>query len=135
MSLTISGLQAEIQNAEDIRLVEKISTVSTSNGEDYLVQEKLPINNLFASPIMALRSLAKKENDVLLFDHTVLQYYITRLALEEKVKLLPITIKENYQSFMLPKKHPSFEMINIGLVKEIQTPIWEDLKKKYYIRD
>ena len=69
-TLTISSLQTEIDTPEDIRLVEKVATIGASNGEDYLMQENIPINNLFASPILALRSLAKKENDVLLYDRT-----------------------------------------------------------------
>jgi polar amino acid transport system substrate-binding protein len=133
-TLTISSLQTEIQNAEDIRLAEKISTVVTSNGQDYLLQENIPISNLYASPVLALRALAKKENDVLLYDRTVLQYFINRLSLEEKVKLLPITLKEHYQSFILPKGHPAFDPVNVGLTREINKDSWLDLQRKYNVR-
>lgn len=133
-TLTISSLQTDIQIAEDIRLVEKISTVGASNGETYLNQENIPITQTYASPIIALRAIAKKENDVLLYDKTVLQYYINRLSLEEKVKLLPFTLKEHYQSFMLPKHHPYFDRINVGLLKEIQKEHWLDLQRKYDVK-
>ncbi len=133
-TLTLSSLQTEIKSEEDIRLVETIATVGASSGEEYLLQEKIPINNLFASPILGLRSLAKQESDVLLFDRTILQYYISRLSLEEKVKLLPISLKEHYQSFMLPKNHPAFDLINFGLVREIQESSWEELQQKYYVK-
>ena len=133
-TLTISGLQTDIKNAEDIRLVEKISVVGATNEESYLIEENIPINKTYASPILALRALAKKENDVLLFDHTILQYYINRLSLDEKVKLLPITFKENYQSFMLPKNHAAFDLINVGLMKEIQREHWIDLQRKYGVK-
>lgn len=133
-TLTISSLQTDIKNAEDIRLVEKISTVGASSGEEYLNQENIPINQAYASPILALRAIAKKENDVLLFDKTVLQYYINRLSLDEKVKLLPFTLKENYQSFMLPKDHPYFDRINVGLMKEIQKEQWSELQRKYDVK-
>jgi len=132
--LTISGLQTDIKNAEDIRLVENISVVGATNEESYLIKENIPINKTYASPILALRALAKKENDVLLYDHTILQYYINRLSLDEKVKLLPITFKENYQSFMLPKNHPAFDLINVGLMKEIQKEHWIDLQRKYDVK-
>ncbi|MBX2874104.1 MAG: transporter substrate-binding domain-containing protein [Saprospiraceae bacterium] len=132
-TLTISGLQTDIETAEDIRLVDKVSIVGATSSEFYLVQEEIPINQTFASPIPALRTLAKKENDVLLHDRTVLQYYINRLSLHEKVKLLPITLKEHYQSFMLPKEHPYFDVINVGLMKEIQKNGWEELQRKYNI--
>ena len=132
-TLTISGLQTDIQTAEDIRLVEKASVVGATSSELYLTQEKIPIHQTFASPIPALRTLAKKENDVLLHDRTVLQYYINRLSLNEKVKLLPITLKEHYQSFMLPKGHDSFDIINVGLMKEIQKNGWEELQRKYNV--
>lgn len=130
-TLTITGLQTDLKNAEDIRLAENISVVGATNGESYLVQENIPINKTYASPILALRALAKKENDVLLYDRTILQYYINRLSLDEKVKLLPFTLKKNYQSFMLPKNHPAFDLINVGLMKEIQKERWEDLQRKY----
>lgn len=133
-TLTISGLQTEIQNEEDIRLAENISVIGATYEESYLLEENIPINQAFASPILALRALAKKENDVLLYDKTILQYYINRLSLEEKVKLLPLTFKENYQSFMLPKNHPFFDRINVGLVKEIQKEHWTDLQRKYNVK-
>ena len=133
-TLTISGLQTDIKSAEDIRLVEKISVLGATFEESYLIQENIPINQTFASPILAIRALAKKENDVLLYDKTILQYYINRLSLEEKVKLLPITFKENYQSFMMPKNHPYFDRINVGLMKEIQKEHWLDLQRKYDVK-
>ena len=133
-TLTITGLQTDIKNAEDIRLVENISVVGATNSESYLVQENMTISKTYASPILALRALAKKENDVLLYDHTILQYYINRLSLDEKVKLLPFTLKENYQSFMLPKNHPDFDLINVGLMKEIQKESWGDLQRKYDVK-
>jgi len=133
-TLTITGLQTDIKNAEDIRLVENISVVGATSGESYLVQENIPISKTYASPILALRALAKKENDVFLYNRTILQYYINRLSLDEKVKLLPFTLKENYQSFMLPKNHPSFDLINVGLMKEIQKESWGDLQRKYDVK-
>jgi len=133
-TLTIGGLQTDIRNAEDIRLANTISVVGATNGEAYLMQENIPVNKTYASPILALRALAKKENDVLLYDHTILQYYINRLSLDEKVKLLPFTLKENYQSFMLPKNHPDFDLINVGLMKEIQKERWGDLQRKYDVK-
>ena len=130
-TLTITGLQTDIENAEDIRLVENIAVVGASNGEAYLLEEEIPITQTYASPILALRALAKKENELLLYDHTILQYYVNRLSLGEKVKLLPITLKESYQSFMLPKDHPAFDGINVGLIQEIQTESWLELQQKY----
>ena len=133
-TLTISGLQTDIKNAEDIRLANNISVVGATNGESYLLQENIPIHKTYASPIIALRALAKKENDVLLYDRTILQYYINRLSLDEKVKLLPFTLKEHYQSFMLPKNHPDFDRINVGLMKEIQKERWGELQRKYDVK-
>ena len=133
-TLTIGGLQTDIKNAEDIRLVENVSAVGATNGESYLVHENIPIRKTYATPILAIRALAKKENDVLLYDRTILQYYINRLSLDEKVKLLPFTLKENYQSFMFPKNHSAFDLINVGLMKEIQKESWGDLQRKYDVK-
>jgi len=132
-TLTISGLQTDISSAEDIRLVEKVSAVGATGGESYLNQEEIAINQTYASPIVALRGLAKKENDVLLHDRTILQYYINRLSLNEEVRLLPFTLKDQYQSFMMPKDHSAFDLINVGLIKEIQLDRWAELKRKYGI--
>jgi voltage-gated potassium channel Kch len=133
-TLTISGLQTDIETVEDIRLAESISAVGSTSGESYLLQENIPISRTYSSPVLALRALAKKENDVLLYDHTMLQYYIIQLSLAEKVKLLPFTLKENYQSFMLPKNHPAFDRINVGLLQQIQQDSWEDLQRKYDVK-
>jgi polar amino acid transport system substrate-binding protein len=133
-SLTITGLQTNIKNAEDIRLVENISVVGATNSEDYLIKENISIHKTYASPIIALRALAKKENDVLIYDHTILQYYINRLSLDEKVKLLPFTLQESYQSFMLPKNHWAYDLVNVGLVKEIQKERWVNLQRKYNVK-
>ena len=133
-TLTISRLQTDINTAEDIRLVEKISVVGATSGEFYLQQEDFAINQTFASPILALRALAKKQNDVLLHDRTILQYYISKLALDEKVKLLPITLKKNYQSFMFPKDHYAYDLINVALMREIQKSRWEELQRKYNVK-
>lgn len=132
-TLTISGLKTSIKNAEDIRLVENISVVGATNGESYLVQENIPIHKTYASPILALRALAKKENDVLIYDRTILQYYINRFSLDDNIKLLPFNLQETYQSFMLPKDHWAFDLINVGLMKEIQKEHWGDLQRKYNV--
>jgi polar amino acid transport system substrate-binding protein len=133
-TLTISSLQTDIQTAEDIRLVERVSTVGASAGELYLQQEDIPISQTYASPILGLRAIAKQEHDVLLYDKTILQYYINRFSLQDKINLLPLTLRENYQSFMLPKNHPDFDRINAGLLREIQRDEWEDLQRKYGVR-
>ena len=133
-TLTISGLQTDIENAADIRLVENISAVGSTNGESYLQQEEIPINQTYSSPVLALRALAKKENDVLVYDRTMLQYYIIRLSLDAKVQLLPFTLQENYQGFMLPKEHPAFDLINVSLIREIQKESWSDFQRKYDVQ-
>ncbi|HKK76155.1 MAG TPA: transporter substrate-binding domain-containing protein [Saprospiraceae bacterium] len=132
-TLTISSLQTDIQTAEDIRLAEQVSVVGATSSESYLSQESIPIHQTYASPIPALRALAKKENDVLLHNRIVLQYYINRLSLNEKVKLLPISLRENYQSFMFPKDHPAFDAVNVGLMQEIQKNGWEELQRQYNV--
>ena len=130
-TLTITGLQTDIKSAEDIRLVENIAVVGASNGEGYLLEEDIPMEQTYASPILAIRALAKKENDLLLHDHTILQYYINRLSLEESIKLLPISLKESYQSFMFSKGHEAFDKVNVGLMQEIQKESWLNLQQKY----
>ena len=67
----------------------------------------------------------------MLHDHTILQYYLNRLSLQEKIRLLPITLRESYRSFMLPKGHPRFAQINMGLLQEIQRETWQELQRKY----
>lgn len=130
-TLTVTSLQTDIKNTEDIRLLENIAVVGASNGEAFLLEENIPISQTYASPILALRDLAKKEHELLLYDHTILQYYVNRLSLGEKVKLLPITLKESYQSFMFPKDHSAFDVVNVGLLREIQKERWGDLQQKY----
>ncbi len=132
-TLTIGSLQTDIETSEDLRVVDKIIAIGSSNAEAYLLQEGFNISSLYASPVPALRELAKKDYDALLHDRTILQYYIKNLNIEEKVNLLPLHLKNQYQSFMLPKNHPAFIPINSGLVEEIQKDGWIHLQRKYNV--
>jgi hypothetical protein len=35
---------------------------------------------------------------------------------------------------MLPKDHPVFDAINVGLMQEIQKYSWEELQRKYNVK-
>jgi hypothetical protein len=35
---------------------------------------------------------------------------------------------------MLPKDHPYFDRINVGLMKEIQKEQWSELQRKYDVK-
>ena len=94
-TLTIGSLQTEVQNPEDLRLVDEIVTIGSSNAEEYLTQEEFSISQSFVSPIPALRGVARKEHDALLHDKTILLYYIKNMKFRRKSKAIAFPFKKH----------------------------------------
>ncbi|MEM6700532.1 MAG: transporter substrate-binding domain-containing protein [Bacteroidota bacterium] len=134
-TLTIGSLEANIEKLEDLKLASSLASVGTSTGEDFLFRNKITPQITYQNPLQGLRALAKQETDVLVYDQTILSYLINTYQLGDKVTLLPISFNKQYESFLFPKKHPSFRAINVALVKQMQETQWQQLLKKYSLRE
>lgn len=130
-ALTVSSLSRTIQSSEDLRDTEKIGTVYSSSSEDFLRFNQIPTTGLYGNPTQALKALAAKEVELLLYDKSVLNYLIGQLQLGHKVTLLPVQFNKQYRSFFLSKNSPHTAWVNPMLVRKINQPLWEDLLKRY----
>jgi len=134
-TLTIGSLEANIESLEDLKLNSSLASVGASTGEDFLFRNKITPQITYQNPLQGLRALAKQETDVLVYDQTILSYLMSTYQLEEKVTLLPISFNKQYESFLFPKEHSSFQSINIALVQQIQEAQWQQLLKKYSLKE
>jgi len=130
-SLTVQSLGRNIEDLEDLRISKKIGSVNGSSSETFLRSNDIEINTLYEDIEEALLALSAKDVEVLLYDKTVLDYFISRLQLSNKVVLLPVNFNKQYRSFFLPRNSPHLEWINPLLVRTINEATWQELLKKY----
>jgi len=64
-----------------------------------------------------------------------MDYFISQLQLSNKVTLLPVNFNKQYRSFFLPKGSSHLEWLNPLLVRKINEASWQDLLKKYGLRE
>ena len=134
-TLTVNTLEADITGLEDLQTVDQIGVVGASDGEYFVQQNNLEVHQSFRTPQQALRALARKDIEVLVYDKTALEYLIKTNGLETKVNLLPLSFQKQYRSFIMPKTHPLFEQVNKELIVQIQSVLWEESLKKYGLVD
>lgn len=130
-SLTVQSLGRNIEDLEDLRNVKKIGSVNASISEAYLRSNNININTLYEDVEEALLALSANDIEVLLYDKTVLDYFISRMQLNNKVVLLPLSFHNQYRSFFLPRNSPHLSWINPLLVRAINEATWQELLKKY----
>ncbi|MEL6918126.1 MAG: transporter substrate-binding domain-containing protein [Bacteroidota bacterium] len=130
-TLTVNSLEANIKGLEDLKTVERIGVVGTSDGESFLVQNGMEPYEIFRTPLQALRALAKKDINVLVHDRVSLEYLIRTHQLSNKTELLPLTFNKQYRSYMMPKSHPLFNEVNKLLITRIQELSWNEILKEY----
>lgn len=130
-TLTVNSLAVQINQLQDLKAVERISTVGEAGSEDFLVQHNILPAVSYDTPLSALKALARKEVDALVYDKTVMRYLISRYELSSKVQLLPVTFNKQYRTFLLPKGSPLYEAINPVLVSRIHQADWPKVLKRY----
>ena len=130
-TLTVNTLEARITGLEDLKTVEGIGVVGTSEGEDFLIQQDMAPSETYRRPLQALRALARKDINIMVHDKTALEYLIQTNNLEDKVRLLPFTFNKQYRSFIMSKSHPYFDEVNKLLVTYTGEQSWNDILKKY----
>lgn len=134
-TLTVKSLGADIEQFEELRNVKKLGCVYGSTSEELLKKNEIDVRHYYDSPEEALRGLARKEIQVLLHDRTVLEYLISKMDLNRKVHLLPVDFHKQFRSFLLPKSSPDINWVNQLLVRNINDPAWQEILKKYELRE
>ena len=130
-TLTVNSLAAQIEHLEDLQGTEHIGTVGATSGEDFLVSHEIYPAETYDTPLDALRALARRDVDVVVYDKTVMRYLINEHQLNGKVHLLPVTFNKQYRSFLLPKGSPLYESINPLLVSRINRVSWQEVLQRY----
>jgi len=133
-SLTVQSLGRNMEDLEDLRNAKMLGSVNASSSEAFLRSNDIEINVLYENVEESLLALSAKDIEVLLYDKTVLDYFISRLQLNNKVVLLPVNFNQQYRSFFLPKNSPHLSWINPLLVRTINEPTWQELLKKYNLK-
>jgi ABC-type amino acid transport substrate-binding protein len=133
-SLTVQSLERNIEDLKDLSNSKMIGSVNASGSAAFLNTNGIKIERLYEDVEEALLALSAREIEVLLYDKTVLDYFISQLQLNNKVVLLPVNFNKQYRSFFLPKNSPDLSWINPLLVRNINEASWQELLKKYNLR-
>lgn len=134
-TLTVNTLEAKINSLEDLLTLEKIGVVGASGGQDFIVGQGKQPHKVYSSPLQALRALARKEVNAIVYDRGTLEYLIRSNQLENKAQLLPINFNRQYRSFIMPKSQFNFEQINQAVIGRIQDHSWNEVLGKYNLND
>jgi ABC-type amino acid transport substrate-binding protein len=133
-SLTVQSLGRNIEDLEDLRNSKMVGSVNASSSEAFLKMNGINIDVLYENVEESLLALSAHDFEVLLYDKTVLDYFISQLQINNKVVLLPVNFNKQYRSFFLPKHSPHLSWINPLLVRNINEASWQELLKKYNLR-
>lgn len=130
-TLTVQSLGRTIEDLEDMRNAEHIGSIYASSSEDFLHSNGVGIQELYPDIQQALLALSARDIEVLVYDKTVLDYFISQLQLSGKVSLLQVSFNQQYRSFLLPRNSPHLLWINPLLVRKINEASWPEMLKKY----
>jgi len=130
-TLTVQSLGRTIEDLEDLRNSANIGSIYASSSEDFLKNNDISTQALYADIEEALLALSAQDIEVLVYDKTVLDYSISQLQLSTKLSLLQVSFNQQYRSFFLPRNSPHLSWINPLLVRQINEASWPELLKKY----
>ncbi|MEL6866751.1 MAG: ion channel, partial [Bacteroidota bacterium] len=134
-TLTVKSLSRSIEDLEDLRNSKKIGSVYASSSEDFLKSNQIQAKAFYKGAEESLYALTSRDIEVLLYDKPVLEYFIDKLQLSNKISLLPVNFNKQYRSFFLPKNSPYLSWVNPLLVRKINEPTWPEILEKYNLRE
>ena len=130
-TLTVNSLEGEINSLEELKNVERVGVVGASSGSDFLQLKEFGNLKLYRSAEEALYALSKKEISALVHDRTTMHHLIQQLQIQESVQLLQLSFEEGYRSFMMPKNHVFFDVLNQEVIFQIQQDSWTQFLVNY----
>jgi len=133
-SLTVQSLGRSIEDLDDLRNAEMIGSVQSSSSETFLRNHDILPDILYGDAQESLAALATRDIEVLVYDKTVMDYFIGLLQLDNKVVLLPVNFNQQYRSFLLPRNSPNLPWVNSLLVRNINEASWQELLLKYNLK-
>ncbi len=128
-SLTVKNINDEINSVEDLNRF-KVTTVGASSAE-----ELLNLHNIQSDKVIderqGIQKLLDNRSVLFVYDEPILKYEINRRNLEDKLEVLPKTLKKDYYSYSFPKDSALLDEINPALVSILKTMEWNILVSEY----
>jgi len=133
-TMTVSTLEARLDNFTDVKTMGRIGTVQFSGSSDYLENEDIPVTLKYTNARNGLEALSSGDIDVFIYDKSVLDYMVEEFDMST-VKILSITAERKYRSFLAPKESKLLDKINPLLVDRIDATAWEKNLETYHLTD
>jgi len=131
-TMTVNTLESRIEKFEDIKTLERIGTVEFSRSKEFLQRNKIDPEFTYPDVLEGLIALNKGEIDVFVYDKPAMRYLITENELNS-IKIMPLSVNEQYLCFLMPKESALGDRINPQLVDRINTRSWKKNLTKYHL--
>lgn len=131
--MTSKQLQGLVKDANDLRHV-RVGTVMSSVGEEYLKHHHIRITKTYKSPQEMLAGLAKHDFDAAVYNRHTMVYY-ARTDYAGKIKILPISLRQDFLAIPMRTGFPQREQVNEALLQILESRQWQDIVSKYLGND
>ncbi len=127
-SLTVSSLESEIKNADDLAKV-RVGTVSDTAGAQLLVHKGIAFRP-FGQVADALAELDAGSIDAVVHDQPLLIHEI-KTARYENSAVVPWVLARQDYAFALPPGSSLREPLNRSLLRALNTSTWQEIRIRY----
>jgi polar amino acid transport system substrate-binding protein len=128
--LTVNKLQTEIKDISDISDLH-IGSINGTGSSNFLLNRGINFIN-YPSVLDGLKAVDKKEINAFVFDQAILEYYIIKNKLNEKIEILRSGSNKEYFSFS--SANPKLmRKVNPVLIKVVNSLEWNNILNKYHL--
>lgn len=107
-----------------------MGTVKKSSSAEFLRNNNVGFR-AFQTTEEGLAALAFGKIDAFIYDEPILKHLIQENELDSKIQLHENRFGNDYYSFSAPRTSHLLEQINIALLKEIESPEWNNILASY----
>lgn len=131
-ALTVNEIGTSVESIADLQKVKvKVGTVAGSSSAQFLESSHAKRITYYETLEEAIKSLADKKIDALIYDEPILRYMIQELNLTESVIIVPNDFNSQYYSFSLPHNHVLLDTLNTELIRELESVEWKGVLNRY----
>ncbi|MBI9038297.1 MAG: transporter substrate-binding domain-containing protein [Bacteroidales bacterium] len=128
--LTVHNLQTEIKDISDISDL-RIGSIDNTGSSNFLINRGLNFIN-YPSVYDGLNAVNKNEINAFVFDQAILDYYLTKYKLNEKIEIIKSGSNKEYFSYS--SANPVLiRKINPVLIKIVNSKEWNNILNKYHL--
>jgi len=128
-TLTVNKIGLQIEAVDDLKKV-PVGTVKKSSSAEFLRNNNVGFR-AFQTTEEGLAALAFGKIDAFIYDEPILKHLIQENELDSKIQLHENRFGNDYYSFSAPRTSHLLEQINIALLKEIESPEWNNILASY----